>query len=154
MPQQSCAGPMALHRERPLKRAQYHQGRNLSQNHKGKKPYETKEGNNLTSRRQPALGLDGSRPTEDSLPGHSNLSGDGRGTGAEAFTSFPAITSMFFSRLPSSSIVWRAPCAFYKSLRIAKQIAGRKTQTISMASGKHSFPQRAAGLPRGTTARS
>lgn len=141
--------------QKPLNRTQYHRGRNLSQNHKRKKPHETRKGNSLTSRRQQAWASDESSESSGahrriSAWERADLSGDERGKG---FSQLPCDHSTFSSQLSSSSIVWRAARTFHKSLRIAKRIAGRKTQTISMANGKHPFPWR-AGLLRRSRVRS
>lgn len=89
--------------QKPLNRTQYHRGRNLSQNHKRKKPHETRKGNSLTSRRQQAWASDESSESSGahrriSAWERADLSGD---SGAKAFPSFPAITARFPPSFPA-----------------------------------------------------
>lgn len=104
--------------QKPLNRTQYHRGRNLSQNHKRKKPHETRKGNSLTSRRQQARASDESSESSGahrriSAWERADLSGDQRGKG---FSQLPCDHSTFSSQLSSSSIVWRAALALFTSL--------------------------------------
>lgn len=101
--------------QKPLNRTQYHRGRNLSQNHnKRKKPHETREGNNLTSRRQQAWAWDESSGAHRRISAWESRS-LWRRRGAKAFPSFPEITARFPPSF-SAHLLYRGLHALFTSL--------------------------------------